>query len=260
MPSEALSHQRPPAGTAALSSASTAAAAVPHASASLRRRQWATKARTGCLGCPCKSCTKRKTACHYELEPYDDPSPPRSDGRGQWLINTAQGNTASLSVSWDYKGHRLALAMNASEGPWCTGASLMEFTGPVPVWLIPEGWEALEAVHFQSTHQALARTEPYNPLNDIIIAGTLASRLAYIADLEDRDPMPTPATIHLWVRLRQLLSSSLQVISRDITDRDHIIEKKVLQRICDTAGLEVQCTGSAAGSSHASFLLIHALL
>ena len=50
--------------------------------------------------------------------------------------------------------HELELATYASSGPWYTE---LFFTGPVPVWLIPEGWAAFEAVHFcKSRHHLLA--------------------------------------------------------------------------------------------------------
>lgn len=109
------------------------------------------------------------------------------------------------------------------------------------------GWKGNTVVHrdhldtdlAESTHRALCRTEPYNPSNDIIVANSLCMRLSHIAGIENILPKPTPASVHLWVRLGNLLSTSVRTLSRQITDIDNVVENKVLQRICDMTGIEV---------------------
>ncbi|TQV93271.1 hypothetical protein V2A60_010295 [Cordyceps javanica] len=151
-------------------------------------------------------------------------------------------------------------AIFSSCGPW-----IHELFGStsVPVWLVPEGWEAFEAIEFmnnvvdpdtkqtdvaESTHQAKARTEAYNPSNDIIIASALCTRIARIADIENANQLPTPSCVHLWARLQQLLASSIKTLSRQITDLDNVVQNKVLQRICDMTGIEeyLHLTGGRA--------------
>lgn len=94
----------------------------------------------------------------------------------------------------------------------------------------------------ESTHRALCRTQPYNPSNDIIIANSLCMRLSHIAGVENTLPKPTPASVHLWIRLGHLLSSSVRTLSRQLTDIDNVVENKVLQRICDMTGIEVMAS------------------
>ena len=106
----------------------------------------------------------------------------------------------------------------------------------------------------ESTHRALCRTEPYSPSNDIIIANSLCMRISHIAGVENTLPKPTPLSIHLWVRLGHLLSSSVRTLSRQLTDIDNVVENKVLQRICDMTGIEV--TTSSASISVASGVLL----
>ncbi len=94
----------------------------------------------------------------------------------------------------------------------------------------------------ESTHRALCRTQPYNPSNDIIIANSLCMRLSHIAGVENTLPKPTPSSVHLWVRLGHLLSSSVRTLSRQVTDIENVVENKVLQRICDMTGIEVMAS------------------
>lgn len=91
----------------------------------------------------------------------------------------------------------------------------------------------------KGSHSSSVRTEPYNPNNDIIVAATLCKRISYIAAVENTAPKPSPLTIHLWVRLNQMLGSSVKNLSKDITDIDNVIKNKVLQRICDMTAIEV---------------------
>ncbi|KAJ4160058.1 uncharacterized protein LMH87_007990 [Akanthomyces muscarius] len=192
-----------------------------------RKKQWATRAKTGCLGCRI---------------------------RRLWAEN--EGTTKYRRGLYE-----LQLATYASSGPWYNQSF---FTGPVPVWLIPEGWAAFEAVHFcntvvqrdqrdtdlaESTHRALCRTQPYNPSNDIIIANSLCMRLSHIAGVENTLPKPTPSSVHLWVRLGHLLSSSVRTLSRQVTDIENVVENKVLQRICDMTGIE-EYLNLAGGRAH----------
>ncbi|KAM3426571.1 hypothetical protein NHJ13734_009375 [Beauveria thailandica] len=261
-------------------------------SAQRRKRQWATRAKTGCLGCrirrvkcneqrpKCASCTKRNMACHYELNP-PDMGPPTDYGHlfpvkphdeGMWFdtfphrqvggdLDERFLNESKGTGRYQQKREAVELATYASAGPWYT-----EFfsAGPVPVWLIPEGWAAFEAVHFcntvvhrdlvdtdlaDSTHRALCRTEPYSPSNDIIIANSLCMRLSHIAGVENITPKPTPSSVHLWVRLGQLLNTSVKTLSRQITDVENVVENKVLQRICDMTGIE-EYLNLAGGRAH----------
>ncbi|OAA39037.1 C6 finger domain protein [Beauveria brongniartii RCEF 3172] len=250
-------------------------------SAQRRKRQWATKAKTGCLGCrirrvrcneqrpKCASCTKRNMACHYELNPPDvGPStdnghlfPVKPHNEGIWFDTFPHQQVGALDERffneskgtgrYQRKREEMELATYASAGPWYTESFS---AGPVPVWLIPEGWAAFEAVHFcntvvhrdlvdtdlaDSTHRALCRTEPYSPSNDIIVANSLCMRLSHIAGVENTTPKPTPSSVHLWVRLGHLLNTSVKTLSRQITDVENVVENKVLQRICDMTGIEV---------------------
>ncbi|KAH8707839.1 Sterol uptake control protein 2 [Beauveria bassiana] len=260
-------------------------------SAQRRKRQWATKAKTGCLGCrirrvrcneqrpKCASCTKRNMACHYELHPADigsftdnaDLFPTRIHNEGMWFdtfphqqvgdLDERFFNESKGTEKYQQKRQAMELATYASAGPWYTESFS---AGPVPVWLIPEGWVAFEAVHFcntvvhrdlmdtdlaESTHRALCQTEPYSPSNDIIVANSLCMRLSHIAGVENTTPKPTPSSVHLWVRLGHLLNTSVRTLSRQITDVENVVQNKVLQRICDMTGIE-EYLNLAGGRAH----------
>ena len=115
----------------------------------------------------CASCTKRNMACHYELNPAGmshsvgnaDSLPGKPHYERSWLDGLPYRQPGYRSGSQDeqlwaenegtakYRRglYELQLATYASSGPWYNESF---FTGPVPVWLIPEGWAAFEAVHF----------------------------------------------------------------------------------------------------------------
>ncbi|KAF1730108.1 hypothetical protein CRV24_009564 [Beauveria bassiana] len=205
-------------------------------SAQRRKRQWATKAKTGCLGC----------RIHNEGMWFDTFPHQQVGDLDERFFNESKG-----TEKYQQKRQAMELATYASAGPWYTESFS---AGPVPVWLIPEGWVAFEAVHFcntvvhrdlmdtdlaESTHRALCQTEPYSPSNDIIVANSLCMRLSHIAGVENTTPKPTPSSVHLWVRLGHLLNTSVRTLSRQITDVENVVQNKVLQRICDMTGIEV---------------------
>ncbi len=106
-------------------------------------------------------------ACHYELNPlgtspsighadlplanpanerlWFDAIPHRQAGDGSGSRYEAFPVENEGTEKYRQGRYQLKVAINASSGPWYP--ELLS-TGPVPVWLVPEGWAAFEAVHF----------------------------------------------------------------------------------------------------------------
>ncbi|KAJ6779704.1 hypothetical protein PWT90_07315 [Aphanocladium album] len=168
------------------------------------------------------------------------------------------------------KGKRwhLEQVLAARPGPWYSEFGGM---GHVPVWLIPAGWEALEAIEWRNSlldsnppETDLAETnyrfrvqiEPYHPNNDIRVASVLCLRIRRIAELQGIEPQPTRLSLHLWIRLRELLSSTIQKLSPQITDTENVFRNIVLQKICELSVIEVYLNLGGARAHFRGFLAI----
>ncbi|KAJ6784191.1 hypothetical protein PWT90_04765 [Aphanocladium album] len=119
----------------------------------------------------CRSCARRKTMCHYELTPAgttsqnsftnQHPTSPHDGTEEPHNLDRWQANRHSsldaLLETWasddespaeqQQKRWQLQQVLTAQPGPWYA-----EFPGmrSVPVWLIPPGWEAIEAAEWRN--------------------------------------------------------------------------------------------------------------
>lgn len=94
--------------------------------------------------------------------------------------------------------------------------------------------DQIEEATAETKHLAMLSTQPYDEQNDILTASILTTRICSVGMVTNTENKPAQPFLHLWIRVRQLLSSSIQTLSMQLRRVDVMTDDElagVLKRI-----------------------------